>query len=170
MQRPGAGVLPQAHQNNYDHASCKFWSRENIWHESWVWGLHGRLLYRQLYQGWRTQTRLAQILDIEMGEKYLYSHQNGGEIFSVKLRRGDLCNPIGVDLFEIRDTIYGTRVCGIGKKSTGKLFASSSLGKSKTLPPIVGILSTLPVKKYGLSLQNLVTSSAEKYTSYLHAS
>ena len=59
--------------------------------------------------------RLAQILDIEMGEKYLYSHQNGGEIFSVKLRRGDLCNPIGVDLFEIRDTIYGTRVCGIGK-------------------------------------------------------
>ena len=32
-------------------------------------------------------------------------------------------------------------------------------GKSKTLPPIVGALSTFPVKKAGLGLQNPVTSA-----------
>ena len=43
-------------------------------------------------------------------------------------------------------------------------------GKQKTLPPIVGDLSTFPVKKYGLFLQNPVTPAAEKYTGSLHVS
>ena len=43
-------------------------------------------------------------------------------------------------------------------------------GKSKTLPPIVGALSKLPVKKSEMGLQNIVTSSKEKYTSLLHVS
>ena len=42
-------------------------------------------------------------------------------------------------------------------------------GKWKTLPSILGTLSTLPVNKYGLGLHNPVTSAAEKYTSLLHA-
>ena len=40
-------------------------------------------------------------------------------------------------------------------------------GKSKTLPPIVGALSKLPVKKSEMGLQSIMTSSKEKYTSLL---
>ena len=39
--------------------------------------------------------------------------------------------------------------------------------KLKTLPPAVGILIVLTVKKYGLVLQNLVTSAANKSMSLL---
>ena len=38
-------------------------------------------------------------------------------------------------------------------------------GNTKNLFPVVGVLSTIPVKKYGLGLLNLVTSSQEKYLS-----
>ena len=44
------------------------------------------------------------------------------------------------------------------------------LEKSKSLPPIVGTLSTMPVKKAVLCLQGTVTSSNERYLSFLHAS
>ena len=42
--------------------------------------------------------------------------------------------------------------------------------KSKTLPPVVGTISTLTVKKASLGLQNPVTSAADKYTSSICAS
>ena len=38
-------------------------------------------------------------------------------------------------------------------------------GKTKTLSPIVGALSTMPVKKSGLSFLNPVTSEQDKYLS-----
>ena len=38
--------------------------------------------------------------------------------------------------------------------------------KKKSLSPIVGDLSTIPVKKYGLGLLNQVSSAKEKYVSY----
>ena len=38
-------------------------------------------------------------------------------------------------------------------------------GNTKTLSPIVGALSTMPVKKAGLGLLNPVTSEKEKYLS-----
>ena len=44
------------------------------------------------------------------------------------------------------------------------------LGKSKTLPPIVGALSMFLVKKSGLGLHNHVTSSKQKYTILIGAS
>ena len=43
-------------------------------------------------------------------------------------------------------------------------------GKLKTLPPIVGSLSMLPVNKSVMGLQNSVTSAEDKYTSSLRAS
>ena len=42
--------------------------------------------------------------------------------------------------------------------------------KTKPLPPIVGALSTIPVKKVGLGLLNTVTSAKDKYISYHQAS
>ena len=55
------------------------------------------------------------------------------------------------------------------KVSAGNLFVSSFIQKIKTLPPVLGALSTLRVKKYRLGLQNHLASSAEKYNSLLHA-
>ena len=67
------------------------------------------------------------------------------------------------------------------KKDTGNLFEGLEnflretflpcilFGRLETPPPIVGALSTLPVNKSGLGLQNYVTSAAEKYTSLLRA-
>ena len=43
-------------------------------------------------------------------------------------------------------------------------------GRSKTLPPVLGYQSKLPVKKSGVGLQNSMTSSEDKYTSSLCAS
>ena len=43
-------------------------------------------------------------------------------------------------------------------------------GKPKILPPIVGYLSTLPVKKSEMELQNPVTLAQEKYISLICAS
>ena len=40
-------------------------------------------------------------------------------------------------------------------------------GKSKILPPVIGALIALPVKKYGMGLQNPVTSEKEKHDSLL---
>ena len=40
-------------------------------------------------------------------------------------------------------------------------------GESKYLPPIIGTLSTMPVKKSGLGLQYPVTPASEKYLSFL---
>ena len=42
-------------------------------------------------------------------------------------------------------------------------------GKPETLPPILVALSTFPVKKYGLGLQNPVTSAKDKQNSSLRA-
>ena len=42
--------------------------------------------------------------------------------------------------------------------------------KSKSLPPIIGNLSTIPINRYGLSLQIPVTSVDEKFQSSQRAS
>ena len=43
-------------------------------------------------------------------------------------------------------------------------------GKTRTLSPVVGALSTMPAKKAGLGLLNPVTSEKEKYLSYQRGS
>ena len=58
---------------------------------------------------------------------------------------------------------------GVGKIQQESFLPRIFFGKSKTLPPVVGAISTFPLKKYGLGLQNPVTSSADKYTSFLCA-
>ena len=51
----------------------------------------------------------------------------------------------------------------------GGIIALSFFRKSKTLPTVVGTLSTLLVNKDSLGVQNLVTIALDKYTSSLHA-
>ena len=50
-----------------------------------------------------------------MGERNLFGHQDGGGASSGKLRHGDSCDPIGVDLFATRDERYRTGVRGLEK-------------------------------------------------------
>ena len=58
----------------------------------------------------------------------------------------------------------------MGKVLWGTIFPCLIFGKSNTLPTIVGTLSTFPVKKSGLGLQNPVASATDKYISLLCAS
>ena len=51
----------------------------------------------------------------------------------------------------------------------GNLFPRLLFGRPKSLLQILGALSTLPVKKYGMGLQNHVTSAKEKCTSLISA-
>ena len=88
-----------------------------------------------------------------MAEKYLYDHQNGGEILPGELRRGGLCNPIGIDIFETRDKRHGTGVRGSGENSLGNFLPRLFFRKYKSIPYIMGTLSMMPVNKYGLGLQ-----------------
>ena len=113
---------------------------------------------------------MDQISDREMGDKYSYSHQNGGGVSSGKLRHGGLCDPTGVNLSATRDEIYETSVCGSGKSSTGIFLPRLFFGKSETPPLVLGTLSKLPINKSVLGLHKTVKSAAETYTSSLHAS
>ena len=65
---------------------------------------------------------------------------------------------------------FDKRLLEISSSKTGPILPCLFFGKPKTLPPIVVTLTTLSVKKDGLSLQNLETSAVEKYKSSIHAS
>ena len=78
--------------------------------------------------------RLDQTLDVEMGEKHLCVHQNGGEISSGNLCRGGLCDPIEVGIFEMREERYETSVFRSGESSVGNLFASSFIWEIENPP------------------------------------
>ena len=75
-----------------------------------------------------------------------------------------------MDIFGTRDNRYGIGVHGAGKFLPENVLPRLLFGKPKSLRPIIGALSTLPVKKSGLGLHNIVTSEKEKYNSLLHAS
>ena len=81
-----------------------------------------------------------------------------------------MCIPIGMVIYAMCDKGYRAGVCGAGKFSPRICLPCLFFGKLKTLPPIVGALGTLLVKKTGMGIQNTVTSANEKYTSLLHAS
>ena len=51
------------------------------------------------------------------------------------------------------------------RNDSGNFFLCLLFGKTKTLSPIVGTLSTMPIKVARLGLLNLVTSLKEKYLS-----
>ena len=105
-----------------------------------------------------------------MGDKYSYSHQNGGEISSGNLCRDGPNNPMRVDIFVTCDKRYVTSICASGIFYAGKKLPRLFFGKSKTLPPVVRNISMLPPNKSGMGLHNPVTSAAEKYTSSLRSS
>ena len=59
-----------------------------------------------------------------------------------------------------------TPFAGVDKMIQENFFPRLFFGQTKTLSPIVGSLSTMPVKKSGLGILNPVTSAQEKYISY----
>ena len=59
----------------------------------------------------------------------------------------------------------GDLFVGVKKMIRETFLLSLFFGKTKTLSPVVGDLSTTPVKKSGLGLTNTVTSAQDKYTS-----
>ena len=89
------------------------------------------------------------------------------------LRRVTLRRPvrsIGVDIYAMRDEGYRKGIIGAEKVLQENFLPSNLFGKSKTLPPIVGSLSTSTVKKYVLGLQNTLTPAKDKCNSLLHTS
>ena len=66
------------------------------------------------------------------------------------------CDPIGVDISIMRHKEYGRRVCMSGDDDLGKKLPRLFLGKSKSLSPIVGTLSIMPVNKAVLGLLSYV--------------
>ena len=64
-----------------------------------------------------------------MGERHSHSHQNGRDIYSGKLRRSGLCDPIGADILATWDKRYRTGVRWDSKSSAGNFFAWSFLWK-----------------------------------------
>ena len=69
-------------------------------------------------------------------------------------------------IFLQRVTWYmGNAFAGVDKMIRETFLPRLFSGKTKTLSPIVGALSTIPVNKFGLGLLNPVTSSQEKYLS-----
>ena len=85
------------------------------------------------------------------------TQNNGGEISLGKLCCGGPGGTIVVDLSATRDKGYRTGVRRAGKVLWENLLPCLFFGKSKTLPPIVGALSKLPVKKARPGLHNTMT-------------
>ena len=100
-----------------------------------------------------------------MGEEHCHDQQNSGEISPGELHRGGTRYPIRLDIYATRHLGHGVCVRGIVEGAPGKLFTCLLFGTTKTLSPIVGALSKIPVKIYVLVLLNLVTSAKEKYPS-----
>ena len=98
---------------------------------------------------------MAKRLDAEVGEKHSCDHQNYGEfkykwIFLQRVKKEN-----------------GYAFVGVEKLLWGTFLPCLFFGESKYLPPIVGTLSTMPVNKSNLGIQDLVTSSNDKYLSLI---
>ena len=80
-----------------------------------------------------------------------------GEISPVKLRHGGTCDPIRVDILQCVTNNTEDAFAGVEKLLWGGKLPHLLFRKSKYLTPLIGTLSTMPVKKYSLGLQNTVT-------------
>ena len=98
-----------------------------------------------------------------MGERHDFSQKNGREISSGELRRGGPCGPIIVDIFQRVKKDMWQAFLGMEKVLRETFLPRIFFGKSKTLTPFIGALSTFPVKKYRLDLQNPMTAAKDKY-------
>ena len=101
------------------------------------------------------------------GERHACCHQNGGEIYSVKLRHGTSFDPIGVDFLQLLKKNIVQALEELGKVMQETFLLLIFFGRSTNLPPVVGSLSMLSIKKSGLVLQNPVTIAEDKYNSLM---
>ena len=72
-----------------------------------------------------------------------------------------------MDISSTRHLVHRRLVLGSGEDDLRKLLPRLFFRKTKTLSPVVGALSTMPVKKYVLGLLNPVMSEQGKYLSSL---
>ena len=64
----------------------------------------------------------------------------------------------------------GDAFAGVDKMIREQILPPLFFGNTKTLSSVVGALSTIPVKKYGLGILNPVTSAQENYLSFTQGS
>ena len=86
-----------------------------------------------------------------------------------KLCHGGPFNPVGVDIFATHEKNIGYVFAVVEKLLRETFLPHLFFRKYKSLPPIVGTLSTILVNKFGLDLQKPVTSSDERYQSLQRA-
>ena len=92
------------------------------------------------------------------------------EISPGYLRRGGTHDPIRVDISTTCHLGHGGEFVGVESMIRENFLPCLVFRKTKSLSPIVGALSTMPVKKSGLGLLNPVMSAKEKYISYQRGS
>ena len=73
-------------------------------------------------------------------------------------------------IFSKCDKNMGYVFSGVEKLLPETFFPRIFIGISKSLPPIVGTLGTIRVKKFGLGLHDPVTSANKKYLSLIRVS
>ena len=100
---------------------------------------------------------MAKRSDIEVGETHLCNHRNSGGISPVELRRGGFTIQLEWIFLKWLTKYTGYAFAGVDKIFQEIFLPCLFFVKSKSLPPIVGILITMLVKKYGLGLQYPVT-------------
>ena len=127
--------------------------------------MHGRTLSWGLHWGQRVQTLLVERAYADVGEEYQDDQQNCGKISPGELRRSGTWNPIIMNISSTRHLGHRILVHGSGEDDLRKKLPLLLLGKTKTLSPIVGDISTMSVRKAKLVLLNPVTSDQEKYLS-----
>ena len=86
--------------------------------------------------------------------------ETAGEMSPGTLRRGGTCDPIGVDIFYNALQIIQETRSRERRRCFGKPFSFSSESQNLS-PPLIGTLSTVPVKKSGPGLLNPMTSANE---------
>ena len=80
-----------------------------------------------------------------------------------KLRHSGPINPVGVDILAICDKKYGVYLHKIGEASSKTNLPRLFFIRSKYVPPSIGTVSMMPVKKSNLGLQKLVMSADENF-------
>ena len=105
-----------------------------------------------------------------MSPSFLSSQLISGNLSRRPPRHSGTCNPIRMDISSTRHLGHMIFVRGSGEDDSRNLFGSSFLRKDENPLPVVGALSTMPVRKAGLGILNPVASAQEKYLSSMWGS
>ena len=123
--------------------------------------MYGRTLSWGLHWGRRVQTQLVERACADVGEEYQHDQLKRGKISPGELRRSGTCNPIRMDFIQRVTWDTGDSFAGLEKIIYETFLPRLFFRNTKSLSPVLGDLSTIPVKKSGLGLLNPVTSSQE---------